>query len=64
MRDDEDSLEMSPPPARVGKVAEYLIAASSILVASGELHVSTSLVNEREISSSTGAGAKRLWRCR
>ncbi|MGW1499673.1 hypothetical protein ACWCQW_14065 [Streptomyces mirabilis] len=38
MSDDEDYLEKSPAAARMGKAAEYLVAASAILATGGELN--------------------------
>ncbi len=49
MSDDEDYLEKSPAAARMGKAAEYLVAASSILATGGELNVSTSLVDDEGV---------------
>jgi hypothetical protein len=49
MSDGEDYLEKSPPAARMGKAAEYLVAASSILATGGELNVSTSLVDDEGV---------------
>jgi len=49
MSDDEDYLDKSPAAARMGKAAEYLVAASSILATSGELNVSTSLVDDEGV---------------
>jgi hypothetical protein len=42
----DDYLEKSPDAARMGKAAEYLVAASAILATRGELNVSTSLVDD------------------
>lgn len=41
-----DYLDKSPDAARMGKAAEYLVAASAILATRGELNVSTSLVDD------------------
>lgn len=41
-----DYLNKSPDAARMGKAAEYLVAASAILATRGELNVSTSLVDD------------------
>ncbi|MHC0429664.1 hypothetical protein ACX6XY_05660 [Streptomyces sp. O3] len=49
MSDDEDYLDKSPTAARMGKAAEYLVAASCILATSGELNVSTSLVDDEGV---------------
>ncbi|EFL19524.1 hypothetical protein [Streptomyces sp. C] len=49
MSDDEDYLDKSPAAARMGKAAEYLVAASSILATGGELNVSTSLVDDEGV---------------
>ncbi|MFJ3881624.1 hypothetical protein ACIPW5_29780 [Streptomyces sp. NPDC090077] len=49
MSDDEDYLEKSPAAARMGKAAEYLVAASSILATGGELNVSTALVDDEGV---------------
>ncbi|MGW1757074.1 hypothetical protein [Streptomyces mirabilis] len=49
MSDDEDYLEKSPAAARMGKAAEYLVAASAILATGGELNVSTSLVDDEGV---------------
>jgi hypothetical protein len=46
---DEDYLDKSPAAARMGKAAEYLVAASSILATRGELNVSTSLVDDEGV---------------
>ncbi|RST08749.1 hypothetical protein EF910_00430 [Streptomyces sp. WAC07149] len=47
--DDEDYLDKSPAAARMGKAAEYLVAASAILATGGELNVSTSLVDDEGV---------------
>lgn len=44
--DDEDYLEKSPAAARMGKAAEYLVAASCVLASRGELNVSTAMVDD------------------
>ncbi|MDQ0580855.1 hypothetical protein [Streptomyces rishiriensis] len=49
MSDDEEYLEKSPAAARMGKAAEYLVAASCILATRGELNVSTSLVDDEGV---------------
>ncbi|MCM2578718.1 hypothetical protein [Streptomyces meridianus] len=49
MSDDEDYLDKSPSAARMGKAAEYLVAASCILATGGELNVSTSLVDDEGV---------------
>ncbi|MFF1444510.1 hypothetical protein [Streptomyces sp. NPDC058295] len=49
MSDDEEYLEKSPAAARMGKAAEYLVAASCILATGGELNVSTSLVDDEGV---------------
>ncbi|MER8233607.1 hypothetical protein [Streptomyces sp. NPDC094049] len=49
MSDDEDYLDKSAVAARMGKAAEHLVAASSILVTGGELNVSTSLVDDEGV---------------
>jgi hypothetical protein len=49
MSDDEEYLDKSPAAARMGKAAEYLVAASSILATGGELNVSTSLVDDEGV---------------
>ncbi|MEU8466082.1 hypothetical protein [Streptomyces sp. NPDC029003] len=49
MSEDEDYLEKSPAAARMGKAAEYLVAASCILATGGELNVSTSLVDDEGV---------------
>ncbi|MEU7070128.1 hypothetical protein AB0B30_03765 [Streptomyces narbonensis] len=49
MSDDEDYLDKSPAAARMGKAAEYLVAASCILATGGELNVSTSLVDDEGV---------------
>ncbi|MGW8558031.1 hypothetical protein [Streptomyces tubercidicus] len=49
MSDDEDYLDKSPAAARMGKAAEYLVAAWSILATGGELNVSTSLVDDEGV---------------
>ncbi|MFI1334792.1 hypothetical protein ACH4U7_32730 [Streptomyces sp. NPDC020845] len=49
MSDGEDYLEKSPAAARMGKAAEYLVAASAILATGGELNVSTSLVDDEGV---------------
>jgi hypothetical protein len=45
----ETYLEKSPDAARMGKAAEYLIAASAILATRGELNVSTSMVDDEGV---------------
>ncbi|GAA1083755.1 hypothetical protein [Pseudonocardia alni] len=42
----DDYLDKSPDAARMGKAAEYLVAASAILATRGQLNVSTSLVDD------------------
>ncbi|WP_020118932.1 hypothetical protein [Streptomyces canus] len=49
MSDDEEYQDKSPAAARMGKAAEYLVAASSILATDGELNVSTSLVDDEGV---------------
>ncbi|WP_055486760.1 hypothetical protein [Streptomyces sp. WMMB 322] len=49
MSEDEDYLDKSPSAARMGKAAEYLVAASCILATGGELNVSTSLVDDEGV---------------
>jgi hypothetical protein len=49
MSDDEGYLDKSPAAARMGKAAEYLVAASCILATGGELNVSTSLVDDEGV---------------
>ncbi|WP_329317915.1 hypothetical protein [Streptomyces sp. NBC_01262] len=49
MTDDEDYLDKSPSAARMGKAAEYLVAASCILATQGELNVSTSIVDDEGV---------------
>ncbi|MER6600393.1 hypothetical protein [Streptomyces parvus] len=49
MRDDEEYLDKSPSAARMGKAAEYLVAALAILATRGELNVSTSLVDDEGV---------------
>ncbi|MFF5703577.1 hypothetical protein ACFY7H_13875 [Streptomyces sp. NPDC012794] len=49
MSDDEDYVDKSPAAARMGKAAEYLVAASCILATGGELNVSTSLVDDEGV---------------
>ncbi|MFC8590396.1 hypothetical protein ACFWXA_03005 [Streptomyces atroolivaceus] len=49
MTEDEDYLDKSPSAARMGKAAEYLVAASCILATGGELNVSTSLVDDEGV---------------
>ncbi|MGV9938794.1 hypothetical protein [Streptomyces sp. NPDC003401] len=49
MSDDEEYLDKSPAAARMGKAAEYLVAASCILATGGELNVSTSLVDDEGV---------------
>lgn len=49
MTDDEEYLDKSPSAARMGKAAEYLVAASCILATGGELNVSTSLVDDEGV---------------
>ncbi|MFF7898306.1 hypothetical protein ACIP4X_04835 [Streptomyces sp. NPDC088817] len=49
MSDDEEYLDKSPAAARMGKAAEYLVAASCILATRGELNVSTSLVDDEGV---------------
>jgi hypothetical protein len=45
----DNYLEKSPDAARMGKAAEYLVAASAILATRGELNVSTSLVDDEGV---------------
>ncbi|MGZ3302183.1 MAG: hypothetical protein ACXVBG_14860 [Isosphaeraceae bacterium] len=45
----DDYLEKSPAAARMGKAAEYLVAAFSVLATGGELNVSTSLVDDEGV---------------
>jgi hypothetical protein len=47
--DDEEYVEKSPAAARMGKAAEYLVAAFAILATGGELNVSTSLVDDEGV---------------
>ena len=49
MSDGEDYLEESPSTARMGKAAEYLVAAYSILATRGKLNVSTPLVDDEGV---------------
>ncbi|MFI1950961.1 hypothetical protein ACH437_03740 [Streptomyces xinghaiensis] len=49
MSDDEDYLDKSSAAGRMGKAAEYLVAASCILATQGELNVSTSLVDDEGV---------------
>ncbi|MGQ4485043.1 hypothetical protein ACN6LM_006770 [Streptomyces sp. SAS_281] len=49
MSDAEDYLDKSPAAGRMGKAAEYLVAASCILATGGELNVSTSLVDDEGV---------------
>ena len=42
-------LDKSPSAGRMGKAAEYLVAASCILATRGELNVSTSLVDDEGV---------------
>jgi hypothetical protein len=42
----DDYLAKSPDASRMGKAAEYLVAASAILATRGELNVSTSMVDD------------------
>ncbi|MFF3426480.1 hypothetical protein [Streptomyces sp. NPDC002602] len=49
MSEDEDYLDKSPSAARMGKAAEYLVAASCILATHGELNVSTSMVDDEGV---------------
>ncbi|WP_030462235.1 hypothetical protein [Kitasatospora sp. NRRL B-11411] len=46
---DEEYLDKSPAAARMGKAAEHLVAAASILATRGELNVSTSLVDDEGV---------------
>lgn len=43
---DDGYLSKSPAAGRMGKAAEYLVAASAILATRGELNVSTSIVDD------------------
>lgn len=47
--DVEDDAGRSPSAARMGKAAEYLVAASCVLTSRGELNVSTSLVDDEGV---------------
>jgi hypothetical protein len=49
MSDDDAYLDKSPSAGRMGKAAEYLVAASCILVSGGELNISTSLVDDEGV---------------
>ncbi|MDJ0345040.1 hypothetical protein QMK19_14285 [Streptomyces sp. H10-C2] len=46
---DEDYQDKSPAAGRMGKAAEYLVAAACILATGGELNVSTSLVDDEGV---------------
>lgn len=46
LSDDAGFLEKSVVAGRMGKAAEYLVAASAILATGGELNVSASLVDD------------------
>jgi hypothetical protein len=47
--DADDDADRSPSAGRMGKAAEYLVAASCILASRGELNVSTSLVDDEGV---------------
>ena len=47
--EDEDYRGKNPSSGRMGKAAEYLVAASCILATRGELNVSTSMVDDEGI---------------
>ncbi|WP_280452660.1 hypothetical protein [Nocardia cyriacigeorgica] len=49
MDDSPDYLEKSPDAARMGKAAEYLVAAVCILATRGQLNVSTSIVDDEGV---------------
>jgi hypothetical protein len=49
MGEDEDYLGKSPAAGRMGKAAEYLVAAACILATRGELNVSTSIVDDEGV---------------
>ncbi|MGR6998702.1 hypothetical protein ACU686_12280 [Yinghuangia aomiensis] len=46
---ENEYLDKSPAAARMGKAAEYLVAASAILATGGELNVSTSMVDDEGV---------------
>lgn len=49
MADQDDYLLKAPSSARMGKAAEYLVAAACILASRGELNVATSLVDDEGV---------------
>jgi uncharacterized protein GlcG (DUF336 family) len=49
MPDADDYLAKSPDASRIGKAAEYLVAASCILSSGAKLNVSTSMVDDEGV---------------